>query len=125
MTTRQQGFACRAYDCIEKRKTENSFPDYKSKALSLPTFILQNGLVQATGFLLAKGQTDLLEDLAKTLDFKPEPIGEALHLAIVTSDTRKYQMLTRNSLEAAAWLRRYIQALPEENAQQTSEEASA
>lgn len=139
MTTRQQGFACRAYDCIETQKKESSFPDYKSAAFSLPTFILQNGLVQATGFLLAKGRTDLLEDLAKTLDFKPKPdadkskseaeaekhLGEALHLAIVNSDTRHYQMLTRNSLEAAAWLRRYLQALPEDKAQQTDEEASA
>ena len=127
MNNRQQGFASRAYDCIQQRQqcqNKNEFADYKSAALSLPTFILQNGLLQATGFLLAKKQNGLLNDLAHTLDFSVKD-GEALHQAILTSDNHHYQQLTRDSLAAAAWLRRYLQALPDESSEQTTQEASA
>lgn len=104
-----------AYQRVLARNVD-AFKDHKkqygSLAHKLPTLILQNGLAQATGFLLAKDKTEhlaLLDDLAHMLDGKD---GKSLHHdVIIKADTAKTMLLTRHSLEAAGWIKRYVQGV--------------
>lgn len=87
---------------------------YRTLALNFPSMILQSGLSQAVGFLLAKGKeehTQLLTHLAELLTGKDD--GQALHSHILQANISEYQLLTRKALDAASWLKRYTQALLE------------
>jgi len=81
---------------------------YRTLALNFPTMIMQSGLAQAIGFLMAKGKDEhkiILGHIEKILG-RPN-----LHADILSSDIKEYQLLTRQALDAAAWLKRYTQAL--------------
>ena len=84
--------------------------------------ILENGLAQATGFLLAKGKAEhraLLGDLNSVLraaGATVTPDGPKLHAKIVASDLNQTVILTRRSLEASGWLKRYVQGVLRVNA---------
>ena len=132
--------ASQAYECVVKRSES---PDKKKKkaygalAHKLPGMILENGLAQATGFLLAKGKLakdkdedkvargkpaagkgeehlHLLDDLNAVLraaDVVDTPDGPALHQKIIKSDLDGIVNLTRRSLEVSGWLKRYVQGV--------------
>lgn len=107
-----------AYDCVAKRADEPDGPDtkvYGSLAHKLPGMILQNGLAQATGFLIAKGNrehTALLDDLndilrqTKVVDTAS---GAQLHERIIRATVPDTLELTRHALDASAWVKRYVQ----------------
>lgn len=109
---------------------------YRTLALTFPSMILQSGLSQTIGFLLAKGSLKeneaaenkdnkeeskkikvnehllLLEHLAKLLsDEKNEYDGKSLHGKILKADLAEYQLLTRKALDASTCLKRYTEAL--------------
>ena len=90
---------------------------YGALAHKLPSMILQNGLAQTTGFLLAKGKPEhcaLLEDLRAVLHATETTVAgdrEGLHKEIVSSDLDRILILTRASLEAGGWLKRYAQGV--------------
>lgn len=122
MQTRTQKFALRAYPLVEKQSNNQQGNDVESKklaskyrtlALTFPNMILQSGLSQATGFLLAKGKdehTAYLNDLARVMaDGLAD--GASLHQHTINSQVGEYQQLTRRALDASAWLKRYTQAL--------------
>ncbi|WCN08277.1 type III-B CRISPR module-associated protein Cmr5 [Marinomonas mediterranea] len=135
--TRQHVIANIAFDCISKRVEESETAKnkeekkkaidpkkYSALANKFPSLILQNGLAQATGFLLAKKETEhlaLLNDLALVLShsesfhFDPntasEARGQALHKLIIDSDLTKLMQQTQLTLEASGALRRYVQGL--------------
>lgn len=82
---------------------------YRTLALNFPTMIMQSGLAQAIGFLMAKGDHEhktLLGHIEKILNRRT-----TLHADILKSDITEYQLLTRKALEASSWLKRYTQAL--------------
>ena len=119
--TRTRMTANEAYQRVVAHQGKSDEKDYKSLANSLPGMILQNGLAQATGFLVAKGKGEdnehkgLLDDLtavlraAKVVDAAD---GKELHCQIIASDDpRRWMQLTRHSLEASAWIKRYAQGL--------------
>ena len=54
----------------------------------------------------------LLDHLA-TLVLGKQAQDKQLHQTILTADLTHYQLLTRQTLEAASWLKRYTQALLE------------
>ncbi len=56
--TRSQQFALRAMDAIHPliKQPDDFKKEYLSRAKSFPALVMQSGLVQATGFLLAKSQ---------------------------------------------------------------------
>lgn len=116
-----------AYDCVNKRKDFAEKKAYGALAHKLPVLILQNGLAQATGFLLAKGKAEhqaLLNDLAQVLRETGElgcTDGAALHATIVAADVGKTMQLTRRALEASGWVKRYVQGVLKVDA--TGEEA--
>lgn len=117
MKPRSHQVAQAAYNRVEARKVFSAKKAYGALAHKLPTLILQNGLAQATGFLLAKGKEEhlaLLDDLAQVLR-ESEESGcadrNAMHQTIIAADTVKTMHLTRRALEASGWLKRYVQGV--------------
>jgi len=122
MKPRSQIVATAAFERINSRKTNNSTEENKKYATivhKLPAMILQNGLAQATGFLLAKNEDhhkELLKDLTSVFkqvnaNLKNIADGEALHGEIIQSDLYQIMRMTREALEIAGWLRRYVQGI--------------
>lgn len=107
-TIRTQKYAEIAYPLVNAIKGSELESKYRTLALNLPTMILQSGLMQTVGFLLAKG-TD--EHLTIYQHLKILLNDDNLHETVRTSDIVKYQRLTRNAIEASSWLKRYTQAL--------------
>lgn len=114
---RTQKYAQLAYPLVDDVKGQAIEAKYRTLALTFPAMVMQSGLAQAIGFLMAKGNEEhqlMLTHIATLLNY---PNDEAMHSAILSSDLTKYQLLTRNALEATSWLKRYTQALLEkENA---------
>jgi CRISPR-associated protein Cmr5 len=111
MQTRTQKDARAAYDRIEAIKDRPIEKKYGALALNFPVMVLQSGLAQATGFLLAKGREEhlaFLNDLAGVLG---EVDGQRFHQQIIASDLADYQHLTRRTLDAAGWFKRYAQGI--------------
>lgn len=113
MKIRTHKFAEAAYPLIEKMQSDPNEAKYRTLALNFPTMIMQSGLAQAIGFLMAKSKNNLehqifLSHIAKLLGNQS---AEALHTEILKSDITQYQLLTRKALDATSWLKRYTQAL--------------
>lgn len=110
MQIRTQKYAELAYPLVADIKGKDLESKYRTLALNLPTMILQSGLMQTVGFLLAKGadeHTKLYHHLTILLN------DANLHATVRQSDIIQYQRLTRNAIEASSWLKRYTQALLE------------
>jgi CRISPR-associated protein Cmr5 len=117
MNLRTHRVASAAYQQVSARQDVPDKKKYGAIAHKLPGMILQNGLAQATGFLLAKDGNEhrmLLDDLnavlraGGTLDV---PDRQALHLAIIGANLGQTLKLTRHALEAAGWIKRYVQGV--------------
>lgn len=112
--------ATAAYAAVEARQAPG-FKSLKKKygalAHKLPGLVLQNGLAQATGFLLAKGEKEhlaLLGDLRQVLyaaGATSADNAQALHAQIIAADLGETMRLTRRTLEAASWIKRYVQGV--------------
>ena len=117
--TRTHKLATEAYRRVAERKGKPHENAYSSLAHSFPSMILQNGLAQATGFLLAKGKGEhkaLLADLNAVLraaESVASEDGDALHQTIIGADLSGTMLLTRHALDASAWIKRYSQGLLE------------
>ncbi len=115
MKPRSQLIAQAAFDRVVARKDADDKKAYGAMAHKLPILILQNGLAQATGFLCAKEKKEnlhLLDDLTQVLHDTGEAscaTSAALRNTIINADTDKTMHLTRRSLEAAGWIKRYVQ----------------
>lgn len=116
---RTHAVARAAYERVEQYRGLPDPKKYGALAHKLPGMILQNGLAQATGFLLAKGAKapehhQLLDDLnavlraGGTLDRHD---GAELHQAIIAAGVTQTLKLTRHALEASAWIKRYAQGV--------------
>ena len=124
MRVRTHAVAKAAYACVDGRRDEKRERDqkvdnkkYGALAHKLPGMILENGLSQATGFLLAKNNAEhraLLDDLCAVLQAAETTTaadGPGLHQEIIASDLDRTLILTRRSLEAGGWLKRYAQGV--------------
>ena len=90
------------------------------RADGFPVMVMQAGLAQALGFMLAKGQGDTnaygcyLDDLALVLLGKHgHARGEAgrnLHKEVIEADLTRYRRMTRDILMVAGWFKRFGQA---------------
>ena len=119
--SRTHNVARAAFKCVDAHARSSSSESekraYGALAHKLPGMILQNGLAQVTGFLLAKGKKEhdsLIRDLAKVLSKSgaiEELDAEDLHKQIIDSELHRYIFLTRRSLEASGWLKRYVQGV--------------
>ncbi len=115
METRDQKYAKDAFPKVKAQKNSTIEKGYRTIALNFPVMVLQSGLAQAIGFLVAKSDSEnkneyavYLNDLASIL---VKTDGNALHASIIASKLADYQHLTRQVLEVSAWLKRYTQSL--------------
>ena len=115
--TRTHAVAKAAYERVAAHRRSPREREYGTLAHKLPGMILQSGLAQATGFLLAKGKDEhhaLLNDLNAVLRAAQATTtedGPALHEAVIESGLQEAVNLTRRSLEASGWIKRYAQAV--------------
>lgn len=111
-----------AYERVNARRGDERKKEYGVLAHRLPSMILENGLVHSTGFLVAKGEPEhqaLLEDIStilRTVGVTDAPDGPSLHREIVESNVKQTLILTRRSLEASSWVKRYVQGVLRINA---------
>jgi CRISPR-associated protein Cmr5 len=123
MTLRARRMATQAFSRVSARTLLNAEErkKYGSLAHKLPGMVLQSGLAQSTGFLLAKGHNAdenvhslLLDDLHFVLraghDLRSTSRLE-LHERILKANLTETLGLTRAALEASGWLKRYVQGV--------------
>jgi CRISPR-associated protein Cmr5 len=98
------------------RAQESECEKYTSFAREFPSLVQSCGLAQAVAFALAKGEHhhDYAADLAAVLRSvgytkltDPDALAKESREASLTS----YLRLSRDSLTAAVWLKRYVEAL--------------
>ncbi len=111
MKIRTQDYAKRAYPLVSAVQQAGVEEKYRTLALTFPTMIMQNGLSQAIGFLMAKDKEEHREILQHIACLLNNPDGKALYEIILKSNITQYQLLTRRAIEASSWLKRYTQAL--------------
>ena len=123
IATRTHAVAAAAYERVLAHKGDPSEKEYRSLAYSLPSMILQNGLAQATGFLIAKGQgehkalLDDLNDVLRSANVSCAADGNELHELVISADLARIMRLTRQSLQASGWIKRYAQGVLGEHGQ--------
>ncbi|MGH8012911.1 MAG: type III-B CRISPR module-associated protein Cmr5 [Candidatus Binataceae bacterium] len=109
--TNSQKMAQAAYQQIGKRKPDDEFARF---ARSFPSLVHACGLAQAVAFAKAKQRGQYLEDLAAVLNAAGHPeaaSAESLAHATREHPVAAYVRLSRNALEAAGWLKRYVDAV--------------
>lgn len=93
--------------------------EYKARADGFPVMVMQAGLAQAVGFMLAKGQggekgyrpylDDLTAVIGKNLNLTGNT-GQSLHECVIKADLMAYRRMTRETLIVAGWFKRFGQA---------------
>ena len=121
VTTRSQQIAQAAFGCVQQRKPkdEKYRKEYRSFAREFPTLVHQCGLAQAVAFALTKKdhQQDYVTDLAAVLTaggHADVASAEALAEQTRSLPVIAYVRLSRDALDAAVWLKRYVEALFDE-----------
>ena len=119
MNTLQQQFASSVYTQVQAYAEKNNKKDrekYGAMALRLPILVRTSGLVQALAFLEMKASGDpgeppykaLLKDLSTVvMDEENASFLEASR----TEDLQNYIYLTRRTLMAFDWFRRFAQSV--------------
>ncbi len=118
--TNSQKMAQAAYERIADRKPDREFASF---ARSFPSLIHACGLAQAVAFAQAKGApgkgkekkppVKYLDDLAAVLaavGHSDAATADTLEAATRDSPVPSYIRLSRNALQAAGWLKRYVEA---------------
>ena len=117
--TNNQKMAHAAYQCILRRKPSEKFISF---AREFPSLVHSCGLAQAVAFAKSKKEHHLhhlqyLEDLAdvlKTIGHSEASSPDGLEHATRHQSVTAYVRLSRNALQAAGWLKRYVEAAGEE-----------
>lgn len=124
VNTRSQKLAQAAFRCIANRNGGKPTDDYRTLAKKFPALIHTCGLAQAVAFAEAKGKIKdekkpqkpeilYLEDLATVLSQCGH--GEINSPGRLAQQTREeplssYLRLSRDAINAAGWLKRYVEA---------------
>jgi len=122
MTPRSHRIASKAYELVKARSSNDSedkdaIKEYGALVHKLPAMILQSGLAQTTGFLLAKQNSEhlnVLDDLQSVFQHihaSADKTRDRFHKNILKSDLQQHMAHTRLALEIAGWLRRYVQGV--------------
>ncbi|MEM7117791.1 MAG: type III-B CRISPR module-associated protein Cmr5 [Chloroflexota bacterium] len=126
MTTRSQKFAHAAHELVAQFRDANADESerkkYGSMAHKLPVLVRTGGLVQAVAFVETRGsdpQKTLLADLASVLEYE--------NVRSFADDTRthnlqEYMLLTRHTLDALLWFKRFAESVLNVQAGDESEE---
>lgn len=117
LQTHQQQYANRAWDAIAAQKSQPLAADYKRQADHFPALVLQAGLAQALGFMLAKAKPGsahgaYLNDLCAVISAVHGGAQDTRLRTqeILKADVSTYQRHTRQFLAAAVWFKRLAQA---------------
>lgn len=113
--TRGQVMAREAYSRTSSRVEDTSWDEYATFAKRFPALIHTCGLAQAVVFARTK-KSDYLDDLAAVLRAcGHNSIGNADDLIKNSHDSplSTYLRLSKDAIEAAEWLKRYVEAYKE------------
>ena len=120
MQTRSQQYAQAAFPAVQRhypqptKDLSKEQKEYRTVAKKFPSLIHTCGLAQAIAFYQAKGHTKYLADLAQVVSRAGHPeITDAKSLAehSRTDKLSLYMRLSRDTLTAAGWIKRYVEAL--------------
>lgn len=128
VATRSQKMAQEAFACVQNRGAVTE--EYRSFAREFPTLVHQCGLAQAVAFVRAKApksdaHRDYGDDLAAVLKkagHDDTTTAEALATRSREPGVSGYIRLSRDALDAAVWIKRYVEALFEEKAEPASKQ---
>jgi CRISPR-associated protein Cmr5 len=93
---------------------ESDRDKYASFARSFPSLVQACGLAQAVAFARAKHREQYLDDLAAVLNaagHSETASADSLERATRENPVPAYVRLSRNALQAASWLKRYVEAV--------------
>ncbi len=116
--TRSQRLAQAAYGRIARHGKPDK--DYVSFAKKFPALIHTCGLAQAVAFALAKNETVYADDLAEVLKASGHlatTSRDALAKQSRESNLSAYLRLSRDAINAASWLKRYVEAAAPDEAE--------
>lgn len=111
MQTRNQVFAAAIHQKVSAFKethSETAHKKYGSMAHKLPVLIRTAGLAQALAFLEARGDQDQKQLLADLMAVLKQPTLVARSRDV---DLGEYARLTRETLAALLWFKRFAQAV--------------
>ncbi len=116
LQTNSQKMAQTAYASVSQRvQPGNPARDkYVSFARSFPSLVHSCGLAQAIAFANAKDHCEYLEDLAGVLTavgHSEADTAESLERATREHSLTAYIRLSRRTLQAAGWMKRYVEAV--------------
>ncbi|MBE3584337.1 MAG: type III-B CRISPR module-associated protein Cmr5 [Limnochordaceae bacterium] len=113
--TRQQEWAQRAYEAVQRRQRSGAGSEYATICKGFAALIHHSGLCQALAFAEAKsGGAGGRSEMGQYLDDLARVLGQERQQLITSSrsaDVLAYQRLSRDALLAATWLKRYAEAL--------------
>lgn len=114
INTRSQQLAERAFDQVQRHEglPDKKRQEYIGFAKRFPALVHTCGLAQAVAFAHAKAPDDYLDDLRAVMKSDKTDVA-SFAAAIRTADLGPYMQLSRTALEAAGWLKRYAEALLE------------
>jgi CRISPR-associated protein Cmr5 len=115
LQTRSQRFAAVAYDRVTQIVTSSDKEKYKAMTRNLPVLIRTAGLAQALAFVEA-GKEQMHKELLRHLN---ETVNEGQSLSEACRDEKLslygYMRLTRETLDALVWYKRFAESLLETN----------
>ena len=117
--TRSQQLAQAAYGCIASHGRPGK--EYVSFAKKFPALIHTCGLAQAVAFALAKKEKKYVEDLSEVLKAAGHSeitVQLPLDHHARTLQLSGYLRLSLDAINAAAWLKRYVEAAAPDEAEE-------
>lgn len=114
--TRSQRLAQAAFKCIAahtRNGTQKPDKEFVSTVKKFPSLIHTCGLAQAVAFALAKKNEEFIGYLAAVLravDHAEVTDHKALDLHARSKSLSEYLRLSRDAINAASWLKRYVEA---------------
>jgi CRISPR-associated protein Cmr5 len=127
MQTRDQRYAIAAHEKVSAIKEQykdqpEAVKPYGAMSHKLPILIRTAGLSQALTFVDARGkpiQKTLLKDLAETIG---QSDTDAFLRQARTAGLKEYMLLTRQSLDALLWYKRFAQSILKVDVDDTGDE---
>jgi len=108
--TNNQKMAQAAYEKVQARRPNQEFISF---AREFPSLVHSCGFTQAVAFAKAKKREAYLSDLTEVLKAAGHDQLSDLGETARTAEAAKYIRLSRHALQAAGWIKRYVEAVQE------------
>jgi CRISPR-associated protein Cmr5 len=124
LQTRSQRFAKEAYESVQSMTTDPRRDKYKAVTRNLPVLIRTAGLAQALAFVPSgEDQKQMHAALIKHLSATVAQ-GKGLSEYCRTASLSEYMRLTRDTLDALLWFKRFAESILDDLGKQTIKEKS-